>query len=38
VTTNTLTAAERVALDEQGYVIFENLIDKGWLQQMRDAF
>jgi hypothetical protein len=33
-----LSAAEKQALDEQGYVIFPDLIDPQWLEQLRNAF
>ncbi|MDQ0189893.1 phytanoyl-CoA dioxygenase family protein [Alicyclobacillus cycloheptanicus] len=38
VSTDTLTADERNALDEHGYVVFPNLISAHWLQQLRTAF
>ncbi len=38
VTDSTLTAQEKKALDEQGYLILPGVIDKAWLEQMRAAF
>lgn len=38
VTEATLSAAEKCALDEQGYVVLAGLTDNGWLAQMREAF
>ena len=38
VTPNTLTSAERAALDEQGFVILVDVMDAAWLNQLRTAF
>jgi hypothetical protein len=33
-----LSAMERRALDEQGYLLMTDLIDRVWLDQLREAF
>jgi len=38
ITDHTLKAEEKLALDEQGYVILPGLIDRAWLHQLRAAF
>ncbi len=38
VTAETLTPAERAALDEQGYVVLSNVLDDDWLGRLRAAF
>jgi len=38
VTENTLMVAEKKALDEQGFLILQNMIDQAWLKQLRVAF
>jgi len=38
VTENTLSPEEKRALDEEGYVVFPDLIDPEWLEQLRNAF
>jgi hypothetical protein len=38
VSANTLTPLEKKTLDEQGFIIFPNLIDKKWLEQLRNNF
>ncbi len=38
VTENTLAAAEKKALDKQGFLILQNMIDVAWLKQLRVAF
>lgn len=38
VTGDTLTVDEKKSLDEQGFVMFRNLIDAEWLKQMQDKF
>ncbi|MDB5085529.1 MAG: hypothetical protein JWN30_2415 [Bacilli bacterium] len=38
VSDNTLSSEEKGHLDEQGYVIFEDLIDRDWLEEMRNKF
>ncbi len=38
MTDSTLTAQEKKALDEQGYLTLPGVIDKAWVEQMRAAF
>lgn len=38
VTDQTLTETEKIALDEKGFVIIRNLIDRQWLEELRAAF
>jgi ectoine hydroxylase-related dioxygenase (phytanoyl-CoA dioxygenase family) len=38
VTADTLTADEKRSLDDNGYVLFKNLIDPAWLVQLRAAY
>lgn len=38
VTESNLSMSEREALDREGYVIFRNIIDADWLDQLRAAF
>ncbi len=38
VTEKTLNAQEKKALDEQGYIILPNLIDRAWLGRLRDRY
>jgi ectoine hydroxylase-related dioxygenase (phytanoyl-CoA dioxygenase family) len=38
ITETTLSPHEREALDRDGYVVFPNLIDAGWLARLRAAF
>ncbi|MFP5261274.1 MAG: phytanoyl-CoA dioxygenase family protein [Blastocatellia bacterium] len=38
VTAATLGPGEKRALDEQGYLLLRDAIDKGWLEQLRAAF
>lgn len=38
VDSDTLTTQEKKALDEQGFLLLKNVIDKAWLKELRDAF
>jgi ectoine hydroxylase-related dioxygenase (phytanoyl-CoA dioxygenase family) len=38
VNENTLTTKEKKDLDEQGYVIFHNVIDPEWFEQLRETY
>lgn len=38
VTANTLRDSEKQTLDQQGYLILENVIDPKWLKELRDGF
>lgn len=38
ITDTTLTAVEKKALDEQGYLMLPDTIDKAWLKQLRTSF
>lgn len=38
VSENTLSVAEKKALDEQGFLILQNMIDQTWLKQLQGAF
>ncbi len=38
VNQNTLSEAEKLALDEQGYVILRDVVDPKWLKELRDIF
>jgi Phytanoyl-CoA dioxygenase (PhyH) len=38
VNAKTLSAPEKKTLDEQGFIIFPNLVDKKWLEQLRAIF
>lgn len=38
VTDKTLTSAEKKALDEQGYLVLTETIDRKWLKDLRDIF
>ncbi|MEH7304578.1 phytanoyl-CoA dioxygenase family protein [Neobacillus drentensis] len=38
VNENTLTEQEKKDLDEKGFVIFENLIDEKWLNELREKY
>lgn len=38
VTENTLTDEEKRKIDEDGFVIFENVIDESWLNELREKF
>jgi len=38
VTENTLTEKEKETLDREGYIVFENIIDPVWLEELRYLF
>ena len=38
VTEHTLTAEEKQSLDENGYVVFHNLINETWLKELQDLY
>lgn len=38
VTDTTLQAGEKQALDQQGYLVLQNVIDTKWLKELRDSF
>ncbi len=38
VTDQTLSAEEKQSLDEKGFVVFPNLIDQAWLEQLQNAY
>jgi ectoine hydroxylase-related dioxygenase (phytanoyl-CoA dioxygenase family) len=38
VSENTLTPAEKEALDQEGYLVLNDLVPEDWLSELRDAF